>query len=215
MNLHGKTICFLGDSITEGTGASEPKKCFVSLFAAAHPQAEVYNYGVGGTRLADQSAIYLPQFEAPFYSRTDGMVKNADIVCVFGGTNDFGHGDAPFGKWGDKTPSTFCGALYKLSENLINKYPFGKIVFFTPLHRDGEENASKRADGSFKLSDYVCAIKRNAQFFSFPLLDLWSVSGMQPAVDIIRREFMPDGLHPCDAGHERLFQIIDAFISAL
>ena len=32
MNIKGKKICFLGDSITEGWGASHPSKCFVGLF---------------------------------------------------------------------------------------------------------------------------------------------------------------------------------------
>ena len=50
MNLTGKTVCFLGDSITEGAGASAKDKCYVSLFKAAHPEATVHNFGIGGTR---------------------------------------------------------------------------------------------------------------------------------------------------------------------
>ena len=47
MKTNGKKICFLGDSITEGCGASAPEKNFVSLFAAAHPDTAVHNCGVG------------------------------------------------------------------------------------------------------------------------------------------------------------------------
>ncbi len=38
------------------------------------------------------------------------MDNDADIIIVFGGTNDFGNGDAPFGEMSDRTPYTFYGA---------------------------------------------------------------------------------------------------------
>ena len=44
-------------------------------------------------------------------SRVDDMIPDADIVVVFGGTNDFGHGDIPFGTLGDNTKYTFYGGL--------------------------------------------------------------------------------------------------------
>lgn len=140
------------------------------------------------------------------------MVENADLICVFGGTNDFGHGDAPFGKIGDKTRATFCGALYELSETLLYRYPTAQIVFFTPLHRLGEQTPAHKPDGDRLLADYVEAIRKNAEYFSFPVLDLWKVSGMQPAAADVQRRRMPDGLHPNDEGHRKLFEIIDAFL---
>ena len=55
MNLTGKKVCFIGDSITEGVGASSNEFCYVSRFATAHPEATVYNFGIGGTRIAPQT----------------------------------------------------------------------------------------------------------------------------------------------------------------
>ena len=156
MNLQGKTVCFLGDSITEGCGASATEKCYVSLFAAAHPDTRVHNYGIGGTRIADQKVPTELKYEFPFYTRVEQMEYNADLICVFGGTNDFGHGDAPMGKLGNKTPDTFYGALYTLSEKLLQRYPDAKIVFFTPLHCAWETTPTKRLS-PIRLS--ACAIK--------------------------------------------------------
>ena len=45
------------------------------------------------------------------------------MIFVFGGTNDYGHGDAPLGKQGDNDPLTFYGALYDLYQRLLKKYP--------------------------------------------------------------------------------------------
>lgn len=215
MNLQGKTVCFLGDSITEGCGASATEKCYVSLFAAAHPDTRVHNYGIGGTRIADQKVPTELKYEFPFYTRVEQMEYNADLICVFGGTNDFGHGDAPMGKLGNKTPDTFYGALYTLSEKLLQRYPDAKIVFFTPLHCAWETTPTKRADGAWVLADYVNAVRQNADKFAFPILDLWEVSGMLPVTAEEREKFMPDGLHPNDAGYERLFTIINSFIETV
>ncbi len=214
MDLQGKTICFLGDSITEGCGASMADKCFVALFAATYSEARVLNYGISGTRIANQQKPLDMNIEHPFYSRVNGMTDSADVICVFGGTNDFGHGDAPMGELGDTTPDTFYGALYVLSENLKSRYPEAKIVFFTPLHREGENISSKRADGEWTLFDYVKAIRENAANFSFSVLDLWDKIAINPTDTKQKTEFMPDGLHPNDKGHKILFDNIKSFIES-
>ena len=56
------------------------------------------------------------------------MNHDADYVIVFGGTNDFGHGDAPFGEIGDKTPDTFCGAVDDLVNVLLRYYKKEQII---------------------------------------------------------------------------------------
>ena len=216
MNLNGKKICFLGDSITEGAGASSRDKCFVSLFRDAHPEAEVHNYGIGGTRIAKQiHPSENPRWDLDFVSRVPEMPENADLICVFGGTNDFGHGDAPMGSFGCKTNDTFWGALYTLSVDLINKYPTARIVFFTPLHRKTKPEPRFKGDGYWTLDQYADAIRTNAAYFGFPVLDLRTESGIQPMVPVIAEKFTTDGLHPNDAGYERIFRMVDRFIANL
>ena len=216
MELQGKKVCFLGDSITQGSGASEHANCYVALFAAAHPEAEVFNYGIGGTRLADQIGTYNEYFDQnSFRTRVNKMPEDADLIFVFGGTNDYGHGDAPMGALGDATPATFYGACYALNCDLLARYPHAKIVILTPIHREGEGNPTQRADGAWILKDYVTAIKQTAEYFALPVLDLWSISGIQPCIPMIKERLAPDGLHPSDQGHARLFEIIDAFVKTL
>ena len=216
MKLNGKTVCFLGDSITEGAGASSKDKCYVSLFAAAHPEAKVMNFGIGGTRIAKQTVPSTnPNWDLDFIDRVAQFPATADLICVFGGTNDFGHGDAPMGKLGDTDPHTFYGALHTLSTSLINKYPTARIVYFTPLHRDHKVEIAVRDDGEWTLEDYVNAVRKNAAYFAFPVLDLHVMSGFQPQVPIIKELYTADGLHPNDAGYERLFRIVNKFIENL
>lgn len=217
MQLQGKKIHFLGDSITEGVGASSSGTCYVAQ-VAERSGAVCRNYGISGTRIARQTHPSDPaSFDLDFCMRVDGMDPDADVVVVFGGTNDYGHGDAPFGVPSDRTPDTFYGALHTLYTALICRYPQSKIVVLTPLHRCGEEiSVEKRPGVELRpLKQYVEAIREAAEYYSLPVLDLFAVSGLQPNVPVIRERDLPDGLHPNDAGHARLAELIVRFLQQL
>ena len=110
MELKNKKINFLGDSITEGHGTSAKDKIYWSLIGK-NEGATVRGYGIGGTRFAKQTKpSENPLFDLDFCTRAVEMDPDADIVVVFGGTNDYGHGDAPIGTPADRTNDTFYGA---------------------------------------------------------------------------------------------------------
>ena len=212
MNLQGLKINFLGDSITEGHGCSSVEKQFTSLIAEKHG-AISRCYGIGGTRLARQTKpSENPRHDLDFPSRVAEMDPDADLIVVFGGTNDFGHGDAPFGNFADRTADTFCGATHELFTALLNKYPEATIMVMTPLHRGGENTPNMHGK---VLKEYVDVIRQAAEHYSLPVLDLFAVSGIQPAVPVMMEKFMPDGLHPNDAGHVILTNKIAKFIESL
>ena len=197
MELQGKIINFLRDSITEGCGTTGEDKRFTNIIEKEYALRKANNYGIGGTRFAKQTTpSNEPRWDEDFCSRVDAMDDQADIIVVFGGTNDYGHGDAPLGTFEDNTKDTFYGACRVLMEKLINKYPGKPIVFLTPLHREDEE----RPDGE-KLAQYVEAIKEMARYYAIPVYDLYAESGIQPRLPIIKEKFCPDGLHPNDEGH--------------
>lgn len=209
-------INFLGDSITEGHGV-EPEECFVSL-VAAQTGALCRNYGIGGTRIAKQRIpSENPCWDKDFCSRVEQMDPEADVVVVFGGTNDYGHGDAVMGTMDDRTPATFYGALHTLYRSLLEKYPDSLIIVATPLHRvnDGVGiSPSGLYVLPYPLKRYVEAIREVAEFYSLPVLDLYAASGLQPKVDAINRRYFLDGLHPNQAGHRVLARQVLAFLQA-
>lgn len=138
------------------------------------------------------------------------MEDMADIVMVFGGTNDFDHGDAPIGTPQGRTPETFYGAMHYLCKGLIEKHPSAIIVFMTPLHR-----AHEKSRRGFYLKQYVEIIREVAQEYSLPVLDLYATAGIQPQIPVQKEMFTKDGLHPNDAGYERVFKRVEAFLKAL
>ena len=218
MDIRTKKINFLGDSITEGHGCTDPENCFASRIAREYG-AVCRNYGIGGTRIARQKQpSENPRHDLDFVGRYDQMDPDADIVAVFGGTNDFGHGDAPIGDMADRTPDTFYGALHLLYTGLITRYPSARIVVLTPLHRICEESpygSKGKAVPAGTLIDYVRIIRQVAEYYSLPILDLFANSGLQPKVPIIQERFIPDGLHPNDEGHRLLAEQIAAFLMTL
>lgn len=218
MELQGKKIAFLGDSITFGAGTSAEEHIFWNVIAR-ETGAETYGYGIGGTRIAKQRIFTPGMLKDGYYeSRVDDMIPDADIVVVFGGTNDFGHGDAPFGCMEDRTADTFYGACHMLIRHLLERYPAAQLVFMTPLHRCSEDQddvneMGVRAQG--KLVRYVDAIIEVCGWYGVPVLDLFRTCQIQPRVPVIRERYMPDGLHPNDAGHRILASRLISFLKTL
>ena len=207
MELKNKKINFLGDSITEGAGASIYENCYVEVLKRKFSLAEARNYGIGGTRIARQRVPSAEaKFDRDFPSRVGEMEEDADMVVVFGGTNDHGHGDAPIGCESDRTPDTFIGACHTLYASLKEKFSC-PIVVLTPLHRALEN----REDG-IELKDYVNLIKEIAPQYGLPVLDLYEKSAINIAT---LSELTGDGLHPNDRGHEILAEEIGKYLQTL
>lgn len=222
MKLEGLKINFLGDSITEGCGTSGESATYHAILARDAGLKEAKNYGISGTRFAIQKATPERPLDDyvdvnSFCERFDKMDDDADAVVVFGGTNDYGHGSAPIGGFSDRTPDTFYGACHCLFSGLIKKYLGKPIVIMTPLHRTDEEKntGSAKTVPSGTLKEYVDIIRQVAEYYSLPVLDLFAASGIQPAVKEVMEAFIPDGLHPNDAGHVLIAQKLKMFLLSL
>ena len=212
MEIKGKIISFLGDSITQGVGVSCEENRYPDRIGLKYGAKKINNYGISGSRIARQQEKKAPIDYLDFAERSTSIDKESDIIVVFGGTNDFGHGDAPIGTFEDRTPDTFYGACHVIMQNLINDYPTAQKIICTPLHRGSETNKCSRG---ITLRDFVNIIKEVAEYYSLPVCDLWSISGIQPSVPKIREMYCPDSLHPNDAGHELFAERIANFILAL
>ncbi len=217
MELKGKKIVFLGDSITEGAGTSGEKATFVYQVGKAGGFRESKNYGISGTRIARQTyGSPVPVMDMDFCSRINMLDEDADIVVVFGGSNDYGHGDARIGDFDSRELTTFYGACHYLMFKLIGRYPGKPIVIVTPMHRDNERDPKPGIpEEGVTLQTYVNILREVAEYYSLPVLDLFAESGLQPAVPAIHDRYMPDGLHPNDAGHALLTEKFLAFLMNL
>ena len=200
-------------------GASSLETRFTDVFAREFGLKAVNNYGISGTRIARQQHPETdnPLYDQDFCRRLSKMDPNADAVVVFGGTNDFGHGDAPLGTFADRTPDTFTGACHYLMNGLLEMYAGKPVVILTPLHRwnEGCPRGDVKTEDVAPLSTYRTILLRVAESYALPVLDLYAVSGIQPTNARNRERLAPDGVHPNDAGYALLAHRIGKFLESL
>lgn len=218
MEIKGLKIAFLGDSITEGVGASSPDKVYHAVLKERCGLAEAYNYGISGTRIARQKKTYMEAvaWDRDFVSRISEIRDDVDAIVIFGGTNDYDHGDAYFGCFDDRTEYTFYGALHVLLESLIKKFPDKTIIYMTPLHRfDERDYKSAKIYKGRRFDEYVSAIKEVCAYYSVPVLDLYATAGMNPCITEQNELYFADGLHPNDNGYKRIADRLEGFLKSL
>ena len=225
MNIQGFKVNFLGDSITEGVGVTDvTNNRYHARLKELCRLSAVTHYGVSGTRIAHQiRASETPRFDLCFCGRAYNMDTTADMVIVYGGVNDYIHGDAPFGEMGDTTPATFCGGVYFLMNYLKENYAGKPVIFMTPARmflrhevddRYPSTHARKWTPGK-ELVAYVDVIIETGKQFGIPVLDLYRTLGLDPHDEEVFEKYTMDGLHFNDAGHAILAQRLKDFIEAL
>ena len=221
MDLTNKKINFLGDSITEGAGVKNIENRFDNILKRISGLKIVRNYGVGGSRLAKQySPSEIPKYDLDFALRAEEMDKDADIIVVYGGVNDYLHGDAPFGEEGNKTKDTFTGAVYNLSSLLISLYPHSPIVFFTPAHTYGDQNISlykkeKNMSNGKPLAEYTRVIKEVAPTFGIHVFDMMEILPIDPNNEEDYTKYTVDGLHFNDEGHSIIAEVMKKCLESI
>ena len=208
-------INFLGDSITEGGYASTEDKRYSSLVCKAFAAIE-NNYGVWSTRIAKQRNRTRDIDDKDFISRAPMMDKDADFVFIFGGTNDYGHGDASLGNMEDISQYTFYGALKYLVEYLISIYGKEKLCFILPLHRFAENNPyGKNNMKSVKGAPLSAYVQAEREIFSFYDVDYLETQNLIPEPqEKTGDEWTTDGLHLTDKGHKLLADKLIEYLCA-
>ena len=213
-------INILGDSLTEGVGARTPDKAFPEVLSRL-TGAKVNNYGVAGSRITDITVDYTNP--ASFVDRMYSMEKTADLVIVFGGTNDFWFGDCPIGERTDSKPNTFYGALNTMLPYLKNAYPAAELVLMVPYQqsKDADETHSYQRStygdyGSGTFSQYRVAMLDRCQYYNIPVLDLYAdyelnMADNREALEMYGN-YLCDGCHLNDAGYNLLARKLYQFI---
>jgi len=227
----GARVAFLGDSITDERQIGTTNDTYWNLLQGILG-IKAYPYGRSGHRMNQ----IVPQGEK--LEAEHG--QDVDAIIVFVGTNDY-NGGIPMGQWysydtqttlEDNNVSverkhrslnydeaTFKGRTNSVIRWLKTHYPTKQIIFFTPLHRGyatfGVDNIQPaedfaNAEGLF-IDDYVQAIKEAANIWGVPVIDLNSLSGMNPMIDgqaTYFRNKETDRLHPNTPGHVRLAYVL-------
>ncbi|MEG1847672.1 MAG: SGNH/GDSL hydrolase family protein [Lachnospiraceae bacterium] len=191
----------LGDSISYGDKLSSVEQSYAALLGKQLHAVSNLNYGLNGSSLA---GIHTDRL----LDRYPAMDRNANLILVCGGTNDYGClGEEGYGtelgRMGDVSDATFYGGLNQLMCGLRQMYPNGEIVFMTPPQR---RICVKKNQFGYVLSDYVRAIQEMATFYGIRVINLNGA----PELDFAgaKAKYLVDGLHPNKTGHSMIANYI-------
>ncbi|MBC1212494.1 hypothetical protein HB815_16330 [Listeria booriae] len=182
-------VLFIGDSITSGLRANIS---YPSIVAKKLRLPMIQNEGISGALIAQNNGS-VPSLS----DRLDMLdISQMTHVVIFGGTNDFQF-NTPMGNITSIDKRTFYGALNAMASQL--KAQHKKMYFVTPMWRsrqvagDNKNSDSYTNDLGLYLDDYGDAINEIALRYNAPCLDLYA---QKP----IYQNWLPDGVHPNDAG---------------
>ena len=219
MLLEGKKMAFLGDSITYGVLVQDTENRYDRVLLRDLSLAEAYNMGISATRIARQTGV---DIDNSFTKRCEDIPADTDAIVVYGGVNDYMHGNAPFGKRGDRTPDTFVGAVWYLMNYLKEHHDGKPIIFLTPAKMDIDgayykypSTRCEKLPDCLPLINYVDTIIETAKEFSIPVLDLYRDLPIDASEPEYQKEYAPDGLHFSDEGHKIIAKLLKELILSL
>ena len=194
----GKKVVLLGDSIVTCNGNTSMKG--YSYYLEQLGFSTITNKAHGGACAAYHSETH---YEDVVTTVDDVNFSSYDLAIIAAGVNDYYVSSAsPIGTLvnsvtaTDFTKTDFIGALQYIITKALTSKPGIKIALFTPLKINNFNTANSQ---SKVLKDYADAIKTVADYYSIPVLDFYSMSGLNR---MNFSTYLSDGVHPTEAGYK-------------
>ena len=130
------------------------------------------------------------------------------------------------GKSNNEPCETFYDGLHKMCKQLVSTYKNKDIIICSPIKRrqykglsNGTWDCCYPEDTNHEgltIKDYCDAIKQVCEYYSIPFIDLYTLSGLNPHVDLgMFADTDGKGAHPSVEGHKRIASVIVAQMKSL
>ncbi|MBE7002334.1 MAG: hypothetical protein E7421_06560 [Ruminococcaceae bacterium] len=225
----GKKIVCIGDSITNGIGASGTSAKYVTLLAGKLG-ATYTNLGANGTTLCTGTSSTTG---CNFGKLTLNNCSGAAVVTIMMGTNDFNcavAGVNDMGTFLEDSTETVYGALKRWCEQVValrndDACKDTKFFFVTPIpglvnlsvvnnsaSRHGDQNKVNAA--GWTMRDYCEALIKTCAYYEIPVIDLNRYGNLyyKNADNDHLTQYLADYVHPNDAGHAQIAEDLYQFI---
>lgn len=226
IDFTGKKFCFIGDSITDESVYTS----YVSLLAE-RTGATCVNLGQSGDSIGGRAGAHYGHFKD---RATAANLQGADLVCVFGGTNDFDRATYPIGplfKEIQNTPwqystgvaygvpdntGAFGGAVHELILTIRQNCPATPIMFITPLNRgeysDNRPTSKEQNEHGDTMQDFRHAIEVICNFYAIPVFKAHQNPQFDFTDAATAAMYSRDNLHPNLLGQTILERQLEKWI---
>jgi len=195
----------MGDSITAANGWQPLVVEALGLLST--------NGGDGGTTLAlrpdgGNAATAMSQ-----PTRINLIPDNSQLVTVFAGANDYRQ-DLPLGEQGSTDPMTFWGALQECRDRISARVPDAKIVFMSPMFRDGSPffGGQQVNNVGHVIEDYADAVIRFCNEEELDCVNLMYGTGHDLSTNLL---YTTDRVHPNLQGNQMIARELVAVLNLL
>ena len=184
----GKKISILGDSISSGAYV-DISNAYPSVLKELSG-AEIQNLAVSGSLLTGGMTGKVSQ-----------VAEDADLVILFGGTNDYWHKKVHIGSADSTDSKNFVGALRYILTYLRTERPQAQLLFVFPPDQTYGGKPSSTDFGYGTLDDFRAAFLNFCQSEQVHWLDLGET-------EFDAAQHASDGVHPTATGHQIIAQAV-------
>jgi uncharacterized protein YjdB len=219
----GKKIAFIGDSITQGVGASSNAERYTTVLANLLGMTEV-NLGQSGTVLCTGG-----HRTCNIGKLSVGNLTGCDVVTIMMGINDWDQAKSDYyklGEFGSTDTTTIYGAVDYWCKKIIeikntSGFENTKFFFITPIITSWNNSVggnnwdqNKTNIHGFTLRELCQAIINVCDVYEIPVLDMNKYSGIyyNSADDNTVGTYFGDGIHPNSAGHAQIAQALNDYL---
>ena len=210
-----KTTVIYGDSIST---SEYPCGGYGIQLQQAMGIKTLHNHAIGASGLTEGTPNNLVQL----LENPQNLHDDADLVILWHGTNDWYWG-VPVGVPGTEdmqNRKTYVGALTEAVTKIRAAAPQARVLCMTPLcRRETPDGCTETGEAwlnpnkiGVPLRDYCDALEEMSRILCFPVLDLRRLTNFNPQNFHI---YQPDGVHPSDAGHRVIADILQGFLKSL
>jgi lysophospholipase L1-like esterase len=200
----------MGTSITQGNSFQPKVSAVLGL--------QHFNFGVGGTKIADTSGTDTTAMCRD--ERINTLNSASDLITAEGGTNDWAN-NVPLGTIDDIVTTTFYGAVKTMIEKLVTRFPSKRIVLITtpyglyPNRAGWTDTTGYKNQLGLTTGDYGKVIMEVARMYGIPCVDIYNLAGWNKIN--ISTFITNDGayLHPNDEGGKRIAEALTGFLKSL
>jgi len=234
----GKKFVFIGDSITNGVGATCEENRYISQLAAMLGLGSFNNSGMNGHVMCKGSKM-----ASNIGKLTETNCAGADVVTVMMGINDYNcsikngvyrmeqtdiQGDVhAMGEFLSDDPTTVYGAMKMWCEQALalkktDACKNTKFFFITPtpslwncsMHNRKVPDQNAVNSNGWKLRELCEAMLQTCAYYKIPVLDINRYGGIyhKNDSDTTICDYLKDGAHPNDAGHKKIAEKLYQFL---